>query len=90
MSLTQRCPICQVEVQPNPRYPRTVCESCASQASSADGRTLMFYNIDLSGGFAAAYADNQEAYPSHRCFIAGIPCWADESRFGGIVIQVLE
>jgi len=47
----QRCPICSVAVEPNPRYPRSVCRDCAAQAASADGRKLAFSNVDLSGGF---------------------------------------
>ena len=90
MSPIQNCPICQTEVRFNPRYPRVVCDACAQKASSADGHALMFYNIDLSGGYAAVYADTREEYPYHRCFIDRIPCWADEARFGGIVIQVQE
>ena len=43
------------------------------------------------GGFIAYYADSNqiEIYPSHRCFIDGISCYADEARFGGIVIEAL-
>jgi hypothetical protein len=90
MSLDQPCPICRSVVQANFRYPRCVCAACAAKACSADGRALLFSNIDLSGGFAACYADTHEAYPLHVCFIAGIPCWADEAYFGGIVIEERE
>jgi len=41
----------------------------------------------MSGGFQGAYADSGEAYLSHVCFVKGIRCWADEAKFGGIVIQ---
>ena len=86
----QRCPICFADVEPSSRYPRYVCRICASKASSADGRLLDFSNVDLSGGFAAQYADTRAEYRSHECFIEGIRCHADEARFGGIVIQVVE
>jgi len=46
-----------------------------------------FYNIDASGGFQAFYADTDAPYPSHACEVDGIPCRADEARFGGIVIE---
>ena len=85
--MSQRCPICSADVEPNERYPRYVCQPCASGADSADGRALSFGNIGFSGGFAASYADTGEEYPSHDCFIAGIACRADEARFGGIVIE---
>lgn len=86
----QRCRICQSEVYANPRYPRYVCATCAARAKSANGRPLLFSNIDLSGGFIARYADTQEEYPDHRCFVDGVLCWADEEYFGGIVVQVYE
>jgi len=43
------------------------------------------------GGFIAYYADSHqtETHPGHICFIDGIRCYADEARFGGIVIQTL-
>jgi hypothetical protein len=43
--------------------------------------------VSLSGGYAARYADTGEPYSSHACYIDGLPCWADEARFGGIVIE---
>jgi hypothetical protein len=89
VSPKQSCPICQSEIQFNPRCPRSVCEPCAAKAASADGRALRFSNISFSGGYAACYADTGEVYPSHQCFINGIACWADEAYFGGIVIHVL-
>ena len=86
----QHCPICRKAVRPNSRYPRYVCGDCSAKATSADGRPLEFSNVDFSGGFAARYADTGEDYPSHECFIEGAKCHADEARFGGIVIQVVE
>lgn len=52
-----------------------------------DGRALQFFNIDMSGGFMAQHADDQSPYESHICYIEGRMCWADEARFGGIVIR---
>ena len=87
---TQTCPICHAATSPSERYPRHVCTSCASRASSADGRLLTFSNLDMSGGFIARYAGSDEVHDSHECFIDGIECRADEARFGGIVIEVVE
>ena len=86
----QHCPICQKLVEPSQRYPRYLCLECASRARSKDGRPLKFSNIDMTGGFIAAYADTGETYPSHECYVDGIECHADEHRFGGIVIQPVE
>lgn len=84
----QRCKLCLKEIPETPRYPRSVCNSCASKVASADGRRLTFYNSDLSGGFLARYTDTQTLYPAHECYIEGIKCVAEESHLGGIVIQV--
>jgi hypothetical protein len=56
---------------------------------SPDGRPLTFGNESMSGGFVAHYADGGAPYASHECLIDGIRCYADEARFGGIVIQVV-
>jgi len=34
--------------------------------------------------------ETSEPHASHICYIRGIRCYADEARFGGIVIQVLQ
>jgi len=85
----QYCPICHRSVPPFARYPRYLCAECASRAKSKDGRSLKFSNIDMSGGFIAVYADTGESHPSHECYVDGIQCYADEHRFGGIVIQTV-
>jgi hypothetical protein len=87
--MSHACPICGVPLDSVPRYPRHVCEVCARKAAAADGRSLRFSNVDLSGGFQAHYADTGEVYASHTCWIDGIRCHADEARFGGIVIEVV-
>jgi hypothetical protein len=88
MAVEQRCPICSTPVTFSERYPRYVCESCFAKAAEEDGRSLTFTNVALSGGFAALYRDTHEERQSHVCYIDNIKCWADEARFGGIVIQI--
>ena len=83
----QVCPICKKSIQPSERYPRYLCAECAKRARSKDGRLLKFFNESFSGGFIAQYADTGESYPSHECYVDGIPCYADEHYCGGIVIQ---
>lgn len=58
-------------------------------ATAPDGRRLHFANERFSGGYSACFADTGESYESHVCFVKGIVCWADEARFGGIVIEAL-
>ncbi|RJG42392.1 hypothetical protein [Motilimonas pumila] len=84
---SQYCPICQVETSYNPRYPRYVCGHCAELAADENGRLLQFFNTCVSGGFKAEYTDTGEERNSHLCFIKGVACYANEARFGGIVIQ---
>lgn len=86
----QSCPICLLEVAPSPRYPRYVCANCAARAADENGRPLEFSNESFSGGFIARYADTGEGLDGHICFIDGVRCWADEARFGGIVIQPVD
>ena len=85
----QKCPICGCEVHGIPRYPRYLCPDCASETTSEEGRRLTFSNDDLTGGYKAWYVDSREPYQSHTCFVRGHRCWADEARFGGIVIETL-
>ncbi len=84
----QFCPICGAQVPRLARYPRYVCHKCADKARDESNRPLEFHNESFSGGFVARYADTGEKREGHVCFIEGVRCWADEARFGGIVIQV--
>ena len=87
--MSYACPICASALEPMSRYPRYVCERCTIRAKSVEGRPLEFFNEGLSGGFVALYADTQQPYDGgHDCWIDGIRCYADEHRFGGIVIEV--
>jgi protein-arginine kinase activator protein McsA len=83
------CPICNKELDSNQRYPTYVCKSCAEKASDINGRELVFENTSVLGGYKAFYADAKEQYEDHICYINGIKCYADEARFGGIVIQTI-
>ena len=85
----QRCPVCETEVPASPRYPRKVCTDCVKRARTNDDRPVAFFNQALSGGLEGRYADNGEEYPLPDCTIDGVPCRAEEARFGGVVIQVI-
>lgn len=73
---------------PDPRYPDQVCRACVRRACDEEGRPLQFYNVSLSGGFVARYADSGRERHSHVCYIDGVKCRADEARLGGMVVQV--
>ena len=81
------CPICYAELTRNYRYPNYICAQCSEKATDIEGKRLIFRNRDLSGGFVAIYKDSQEIYNSNICYINKIICYADEARFGGIVIE---
>lgn len=83
------CPVCAAVISPNPRYPRAVCAACALRACDAEGRMLDFFNAGFGGGYLAVFREGGEPYDSHDCYIDGLPCRADEARFGGIVVQVI-
>ncbi len=82
------CPICLTPVRHWERYPLAVCHNCYNKACNDRGQKLVFFNLSMSGGFRAIVADTEADYPSHICYIKGKKCWADEARFGGIVIQI--
>jgi hypothetical protein len=67
-----------------------LCADCMKRARAKNGRPVEFSNQDLSGGLVGRYADTHEAYPGVDCALDGIPCRAEEGRFGGVIIQVLE
>ncbi|WP_437785949.1 recombinase family protein [Sorangium sp. So ce1097] len=87
---THRCPTCGDPVELWPRYPRAVCGICQHEATDEGGRPLEFFNTSIGGGFGARYADTGEPRDGHACVICGVPCRADEARFGGIVIEAVD
>ncbi len=84
------CPICSTPVPHWARYPKSVCHNCFDKACDDQGRKLGFYNVSFSGGFKAVVVETGEENENHICYIEGVKCWADEHRFGGIVIQPFE
>ena len=93
-SKSHRCPICATPVPTDARYPTAVCPACVGRAVDERGRPLRFYNRSLSGGFQAVYADTGDAgigeeRASHKCWIDGVRCWADEAHLGGVVVYPL-
>jgi len=89
MNETHDCPICQTKVRHWERYPQQVCPQCANKTSDAYGRRLKFSNESLSGGLQAVYLDNGAEYDRQICYIDGRKCFANEHRFGGIIIEVV-
>lgn len=85
--MIQNCPVCGRDVKPNPRYPRYVCASCVKRATDTKGESVEFFQTGPLGLLAGRYAASGEPYISYDCVIDGVECWAEEARFGGIVVQ---
>ena len=82
----QKCSICDRMVMENPRYKNYVCYDCQIESPpvNENNENIEFYNIDPSGGFMSKV--NNIIGNDHICYIKNIKCYANESRFGGIVI----
>ena len=98
-----KCPIClETLTHFSSRYPKAICGKCAySNIKDNDGNLVSFHNIDISGGFISKHTINNNynnniivEKKEHECWVNNgkrdIKCYADEARFGGIVIQVME
>lgn len=56
------------------------------------GRSISFTNVDMFGGFVSKIVleDGGELIgKEHVCYVNSKECYADEYRFGGIVVQVV-
>jgi len=83
----QPCPICGVGQPESSCYPNYLCRICAAKAADEDGRRLSFSNTDIGGAFITHYKDTGEERRSNVCYVNGVRCFADEAKFGGIVIE---
>jgi hypothetical protein len=83
------CPICKQNMTFFERYPDKVCSECSEKTLTNDGVKIDFYNIDITGGFKSIIQSKPPALgKEHKCFINGLECYADEARFGGIVVSL--
>lgn len=83
------CPICARHQPPRAGHPRYLCAVCTRHTVDGEGRRIRFYNPITGGGVRGVYVDTGEVTPARLCFVQGIPCLADEVRFGGVIIQAL-
>ena len=84
----KNCPICDKNMLDFERYPKMICNKCVELATTENGESIKFYNVDPTGGFISFVNDIKGE--DHECFINNKKCYADEARFGGIVIQLSE
>ena len=87
-----KCPICELEIKYKlERYPNLICSEChkSNDIKDSNGFPVSFENESIYGGFISLHTiDNKlVSNKDHYCFVKGIRCYADEARFGGIVIQ---
>jgi len=80
------CPVCGAPLARSARYPRALCPPCVLEAIDREGRRVRFANESISGGFVA-HPVGGEPSQDHDCWVRGSACRADESYFGGIVVQ---
>jgi hypothetical protein len=96
--IKQWCSNCYQEVYYQGRYPKYICHNCASkEIYDNDGNFLEFLNIGMFGGFRIIRKNKEreiiEEDTSQNycdCIIDDKLFFAQEARFGGIVIQKKE
>ena len=81
----KNCPICSGKMYHSERYPNMICYECCEKTTT-NGEPISFYNQDATGGFYSLVG--KEKGNIHECFVGDHKCYADEARFGGIVIQL--
>lgn len=94
-NMSSMCPICQqINTQYDERYPGSVCNLCILDAVDKKGNPVRFYNGITGFGFESHHTVRSKKSTStliksdHLCFIHNVKCWADEARFGGIVVTI--
>tara|TARA_B100002051_G_C16743057_1_gene645596 strand:- start:5673 stop:5939 length:267 start_codon:yes stop_codon:yes gene_type:complete len=83
---TKNCPICSEKTHISKKYPYSVCSKCSQKTVDENDNKIEFFNIDYNGGFYSI-KDNIKS-EEHICYINGIQCYAEEARFGGIVVSL--
>lgn len=75
------CPICNAEIQKNPRYEKEVCRACRYKVTDKTRRELLLYDD------SAIYKDDDSDYKSNLCYINGVECFFYARHFGGVVVE---
>ena len=93
--IKQWCSNCYKEVNYQGRYPKYICRDCSSKEILDNyGNQLDFSNLGFSGGFKiirknreGEIIEEDDTKQFCDCIIDGKEYFAQEARFGGIVIQ---
>lgn len=91
MEKEQQCPICFKNIPECSRHIRYICRTCLETYPKLNekGEEVEFFNQGWFGGFICKIKETGETNEDHVCFINNVKCWADEYRFGGIVIEAM-
>ena len=79
------CPLCKTDIIKSSRYPKRLCCECSEKTYTEKDEKIDFYNDGLEGGFYSLL--NNVKGEIHECYVNNIKCYADEGRFGGIIIN---
>jgi len=84
------CAICNGVFIFHERYPNAICSEHYDECFDAEKNRVFHTNKDEFGGFVSNHmiGNRITKKEDHVCFVRGKECYADESRFGGIVIQM--
>lgn len=89
----QYCVNCKKSTFYNARYPKYICGDCVELLTDMEGRKVEYFNTELLGHGCQGYyvgTEQREKYNSTICYIKDRKFYAEEARFGGIVIQLKE
>lgn len=87
------CGICKKTFQNISRYGNIICSECQylyrNEILDRDGNNVYYCNEGISGGFNSVHLikNNKVVKQDHECWFRETKCYADEARFGGIVIM---
>ena len=93
LNFKQFCSNCRAEIRYQQRYPKLICGNCYKNITDINEKQVEFFNTHWSGGGCQGYytgTEQKEKYESELCYIDGTEYYAEEAKFGGIVIQLKE
>jgi len=87
MDMYYTCPTCSNVITKNKKYPTEICDECWYLTKNKNGRDIHFANKGINGRFLSMVGE--KVVNQHQCFVNGIECYADEGKYGGIIIEAI-